>query len=169
VRAFRSKTIAQETSANTLRLFSKMPPPRPGCGGRVSLAFTILGCGSSGGVPRIGQVGRLVIQQIPKNRPPPLLAVCRSVPAKTEPRPKSRRHGAGSPRTIAWNRDRKARRHTADPRARDHIHGIDDIRPLVILARRKIDLYMDAATAAIVRGTSVIFSKRLRVANILPY
>ena len=28
----------------------------------------------------------------------------------------------------------------------------DDIRPLVILARRKIDLYMDAATAAIVRG-----------------
>ena len=27
----------------------------------------------------------------------------------------------------------------------DHIHGIDDIRPLVIMARRKIDLYMDAA------------------------
>ncbi len=33
----------------------------------------------------------------------------------------------------------------------DHIHGIDDIRPLVILNRRKIDLYMDAATSGIVR------------------
>ena len=34
----------------------------------------------------------------------------------------------------------------------DHIHGIDEIRPLVIMARRKIDLYMDAATSAIVRA-----------------
>jgi phosphoribosyl 1,2-cyclic phosphate phosphodiesterase len=34
----------------------------------------------------------------------------------------------------------------------DHVHGIDDIRPLVILARRKIDIYMDAATSAIVRN-----------------
>ena len=33
----------------------------------------------------------------------------------------------------------------------DHIHGIDDVRPLVITARRKIDLFMDAATSAIVR------------------
>ena len=34
----------------------------------------------------------------------------------------------------------------------DHTHGIDDIRPLVILARRKIDLHMDAPTSAIVRA-----------------
>ena len=33
----------------------------------------------------------------------------------------------------------------------DHIHGIDEIRPLVIMAKRKIDLHMDAETAAIVR------------------
>jgi len=33
----------------------------------------------------------------------------------------------------------------------DHIHGIDDIRPLVIMARRKIDLFMDAETSAVVR------------------
>ncbi len=29
----------------------------------------------------------------------------------------------------------------------DHTHGIDDIRPLVIMARRKIDLYMDEPTS----------------------
>ena len=40
----------------------------------------------------------------------------------------------------------------------DHIHGIDEIRPLVLMSKRKIDLYMDAATAAIVRANfSYIF------------
>ena len=34
----------------------------------------------------------------------------------------------------------------------DHTHGIDDIRPLVIMARRKIDLHMDAPTSAVVRA-----------------
>ncbi len=33
----------------------------------------------------------------------------------------------------------------------DHIHGMDDVRPLVIMARRKIDIHMDAPTSAVVR------------------
>jgi phosphoribosyl 1,2-cyclic phosphate phosphodiesterase len=33
----------------------------------------------------------------------------------------------------------------------DHTHGIDDVRPLVIMARRKLDLLMDAPTSAVVR------------------
>ncbi len=34
----------------------------------------------------------------------------------------------------------------------DHTHGIDEIRPLVIMARRKIDLHMDAPTSDVVRS-----------------
>jgi phosphoribosyl 1,2-cyclic phosphate phosphodiesterase len=33
----------------------------------------------------------------------------------------------------------------------DHTHGIDDIRPLVIATRRKIDIHMDEPTSRIVR------------------
>jgi phosphoribosyl 1,2-cyclic phosphate phosphodiesterase len=34
----------------------------------------------------------------------------------------------------------------------DHTHGIDDLRPLAISGRRRIDVYMDAPTSADVRG-----------------
>ena len=30
----------------------------------------------------------------------------------------------------------------------DHLHGIDDLRPLVIQHRKRIDIYMDARTSA---------------------
>ena len=33
----------------------------------------------------------------------------------------------------------------------DHMHGIDDVRPLVIGMRRRIPIYMDAPTAGDVR------------------
>jgi phosphoribosyl 1,2-cyclic phosphate phosphodiesterase len=32
----------------------------------------------------------------------------------------------------------------------DHTHGIDDLRPLVIAMRKRIDIHMDAATSAVV-------------------
>ena len=34
----------------------------------------------------------------------------------------------------------------------DHTHGIDDLRPLAIVARRKVEIYMDAPTSTDVRG-----------------
>ena len=34
----------------------------------------------------------------------------------------------------------------------DHTHGIDDVRPLVIHQRRRIDVYMDAETSATMRA-----------------
>ena len=34
----------------------------------------------------------------------------------------------------------------------DHTHGIDDLRPLVIAMRRRIEIYMDEATSAVVRA-----------------
>ena len=39
----------------------------------------------------------------------------------------------------------------------DHTHGIDDVRPLVIQAKRKIDLYMDEETAVVRRHFDYIF------------
>jgi phosphoribosyl 1,2-cyclic phosphate phosphodiesterase len=33
----------------------------------------------------------------------------------------------------------------------DHTHGVDDLRPLFIAARRRVDVYMDEATASVVR------------------
>ncbi len=40
----------------------------------------------------------------------------------------------------------------------DHTHGIDDLRPLVLMDRRRIDMHMDEPTALIVRnGFSYIF------------
>ena len=34
----------------------------------------------------------------------------------------------------------------------DHTHGIDDVRPLVIKMRRRVDLYMDEPTEAALRA-----------------
>ena len=53
------------TTDNFFRLFSKTP--RSGAGG-MSMRFTILGCGSSGGVPRIGDIWGNCDPANPRNR-----------------------------------------------------------------------------------------------------
>ena len=63
VKGVDAQTIAAATRANTLRLFSKM---RRGQG--VSFALTILGCGSSGGVPRVAQGWGACDPANPRNR-----------------------------------------------------------------------------------------------------
>lgn len=117
----------------------------------MSFSVTILGCGSSGGVPRVGQGWGACDPRNPKNRR-------RRCSIFVEQKGND---GATTQVLIDTSPDlREQLLSLAIDRLdailithqhADHTHGIDDIRPLVIMARRKIDLYMDAATSAVVR------------------
>ncbi len=118
----------------------------------MSLTFTILGCGSSGGVPRVGQGWGACDPNNPKNR----RRRCSMFVERTG------ENGATTQVLVDMSPDLREQllgigigrldaillTHSHA----DHIHGIDEIRPLVIMARRKIDIYMDAATSAVVRA-----------------
>jgi len=116
----------------------------------VTLEITILGCGSSGGVPRASQEWGACDPANPKNR---------------------RRRCSISVRRQSENGDTLVLVDTSpDLREQwlmtgydrldgilithshaDHTHGIDDVRPLVIKARKRIDMFMDEPTGAALR------------------
>ena len=60
--------MARTTSANFFRLFLEGRAPADFCRCRMTLTLTILGCGSSGGVPRIGNHWGQCDPANPKNR-----------------------------------------------------------------------------------------------------
>lgn len=113
--------------------------------------LTILGCGSSGGVPRIGQGWGACDPRNPRN-------------ARLRCSVLVERVGQGGARTsvlVDLSPDLRQQLLRAavgrldavlltHPHA-DHTHGIDDVRPLVIAMRRRIEVHMDESTSRVVR------------------
>ncbi len=114
-------------------------------------SITILGCGSSGGVPRVGGGWGACDPAEPKNRRRRCSILIRQesdagatqVLVDTSPDVREQLIDAGVTHLdgIVFTHDHA-----------DHTHGIDDVRPLVITMRRRIDAFMDEATARGVVG-----------------
>jgi phosphoribosyl 1,2-cyclic phosphate phosphodiesterase len=110
------------------------------------LSFTILGCGSSGGVPRVGQGWGACDPNNPKNR----RRRCSLLVEKT----------ADAGRTtvlVDTSPDLREQLLAAEVAAldgvifthehADHTHGIDDLRPLALVQRKRIDRYINRRTS----------------------
>lgn len=113
----------------------------------MSLEITILGCGSSGGVPRPALGWGACDPKNPKNRR-------RRCSILVE------RHGAtGGKTSILVDTGPDLREQLLDANVTsldavllthehaDHTHGIDDLRPLFIHRRKRLDLYLDEPTS----------------------
>lgn len=116
----------------------------------MSLVITILGCGSSGGVPRVAQGWGACDPNNPKNRRQrcSILLECESNDGKTSVLVDT------SPDLRAQLLQASLRRLDAILMTHahaDHTHGIDDIRPLVLAMHRKIDIHMDDPTSRTLR------------------
>jgi phosphoribosyl 1,2-cyclic phosphate phosphodiesterase len=116
----------------------------------MSLAVTILGCGSSTGVPRVGAGWGACDPAQPKNR----RRRCSILVEQMGPSGKTSVLVDTSPDLRQQLLDADVTRleavlYTHDHA--DHTHGIDDLRPLVLHMRRRIAAYADAATAAVLQ------------------
>lgn len=113
----------------------------------MSLIFTILGCGSSGGVPRVGQGWGVCDPANPRNR----RRRCSLLVQRT---------GPGGTTTVLVDTSPDLREQLLDAEVTaldgvlfthahaDHTHGIDDLRPLAIMHRRRLDVFTDEETSA---------------------
>ncbi|MDE2364777.1 MAG: MBL fold metallo-hydrolase [Hyphomicrobiales bacterium] len=117
----------------------------------MTFRLTIMGCGSSAGVPRVAQGWGECDPSNPKNRR-------RRCAIHVE-----RRSIAGATQVVV-DLGPDIREQLIDQRVQhvdgillthahaDHIHGIDDVRPLVIEQRSRLPVYMDAFTAGEVKA-----------------
>ena len=124
----------------------------------MSLSITILGCGSSGGVPRVGQGWGACDPTDPRNR----RRRCSIFVTREGP------DGGRTQVLVDTSPDLRQQLLDLDVDRidaillthshADHTHGMDDVRPLVIKQKARIGLHMDEPTAAVVRRTfSYIF------------
>lgn len=114
------------------------------------LDIRILGCGSSGGVPRIGNSWGACDPSEPKNRRTRCSIILRGVNA------------AGATTQVLIDTSPDLREQLLAARVSgldavilshehaDQCHGLDDLRALALIQRRRIPVYMDARTAAVV-------------------
>ena len=116
----------------------------------MSLALTILGCGSSGGVPRVAQGWGACDPANLRNR----RRRCSVLLERASPEGKTLVLIDTSPdlrlqliEAGVAHLDGVLMTHSHA----DHTHGIDDLRPLVIAMRKRIEIYMDEATSSVVR------------------
>ena len=116
----------------------------------MSLAFTILGCGSSMGVPRVALGWGACDPHNPKNRRRrcSLLVECAGAHGHTcvlvDCTPDLRAQLLDA--KVDWLDGVLFTHQHAD-----HTHGIDDLRPLFVHKRRRVDVYMDAPTSNVLR------------------
>lgn len=113
----------------------------------MSYRFTILGCGSSGGVPRIGAMWGKCDPQNPKNR----RRRCSAFVERLDSSQRTR---------VLIDTSPDVREQLLDLRIdavdgvlfthdhADHTHGIDDLRMVAYAMKRRIDVYADAQTRA---------------------
>ncbi len=113
----------------------------------MSLNFTILGCGSSMGVPRVALGWGDCDPKNPKNR----RRRCSLLVTQTK--------AAGQHTRVLIDVSPDCREQLLDAEVdwldgvlithehADHTHGIDDLRPLFVLKRRRVDVYLDEATS----------------------
>ena len=117
----------------------------------MTLKFTILGCGSSGGVPRPALGWGVCDPNNPKNRR-------RRTSLLVE-----RRGSDGGLTQVLVDTSPDLREQLLDAEVdwldgvlythehADHTHGVDDLRALFLHRRRKVDVYLDEPTSQIMR------------------
>lgn len=118
----------------------------------MSLTFTILGCGSSMGVPRVALGWGGCDPSNPKNR----RRRCSLLVTRAQ--------GPGKVTRVLVDCSPDLRMQLLDAEIdrldgvllthehADHTHGIDDLRPLFIKNRKRVDLYMDEPTARVMHA-----------------
>lgn len=117
----------------------------------MSRSLIILGCGSSGGVPRVGGEWGACNPENPKNRRRRCSILVEqsgdegstTVLVDLSPDLRDQLLEVGTTRLDAV---------LVTHSHADHTHGIDDVRPLVIKMRRRVDIYMDDVTEAALRA-----------------
>jgi len=115
----------------------------------MSLSFTILGCGSSMGVPRVALGWGNCDPANPKNR----RRRCSLLVERANPQ------GHKTRVLVDCTPDLRAQLLDAEVdwldgvlfthEHADHTHGIDDLRPLFVRKRQRVDVYMDELTSRI--------------------
>jgi phosphoribosyl 1,2-cyclic phosphate phosphodiesterase len=130
----------------------------------MTLKFTILGCGSSGGVPRpaLGWGDCDPNNSKNRRRRTSLLVERRAGQAGTPGKEDQGHPDAVTRVLVDTSPDLREQLIDADVNwldgvlytheHADHTHGIDDLRAFFLKRKRRVDVYLDEATAASVRG-----------------